>query len=69
MGHLHCGGRQLIGGHNNQIKVGVEVGGVRWREDATRAEHVGGRCLFELGLESKEDKNSKITLAVALDVS
>ncbi len=28
MGHLHCGGCLLvIGGHNNQIKVGVNVGG------------------------------------------
>ncbi len=27
MGRLHCGGRLLIGGHNNQIKVGVDVGG------------------------------------------
>jgi hypothetical protein len=27
MGRLHCGGRLLIGGHNNQIIVGVDVGG------------------------------------------
>ena len=27
MGRLHCGGRLSIGGHNNQIKVGVDVGG------------------------------------------
>ena len=27
MGRLHCGGRLLIGGHNNQMKVGVDVGG------------------------------------------
>jgi hypothetical protein len=27
MGRLHCGGRLLIGGHNNQIKVGVDAGG------------------------------------------
>ena len=27
MGRLHCGGRLLIGGHNNQITVGVDVGG------------------------------------------
>ncbi len=27
MGRLHCGGRFLIGGHNNQIKVGIDVGG------------------------------------------
>ena len=26
MGHLHCGGRLFIGGHNNQIKVGFDVG-------------------------------------------
>ncbi len=28
MGHLHCGGRLFIGGHNNQIKAGFDVGGV-----------------------------------------
>ena len=27
MGRLHCGGRHLKGGHNNQIKVGFDVGG------------------------------------------
>ena len=27
MRRLHCDGRLLIGGHNNQIKVGVDVGG------------------------------------------
>ena len=27
VGRLHCGGWLLIGGHNNQIKVGVNVGG------------------------------------------
>ena len=27
MGRLHCGGRLLIGGLNNQIKVGVDAGG------------------------------------------
>jgi len=27
MGRLHCGGRLLIGGHNNHMKVGVDVGG------------------------------------------
>ncbi len=71
MGHLHCGGRLLSGGHNTQTNVGVTVGGVCWREDATRAQGgtCGGRCLFELGLKSKEDKNSKISLAMALDVS
>ena len=26
MGRLHSGGHLLIGGHNNQIKVGVDVG-------------------------------------------
>jgi hypothetical protein len=27
MGRLHCGGRHLKGGHNNQIKVGFDIGG------------------------------------------
>ncbi len=27
MGRLHSGGRLFIGGHNNQIKVGFDVGG------------------------------------------
>jgi hypothetical protein len=57
MGRLHCGGRLLIGGHNNQIKVGVNIGGGRWRGDATRAESVGGVLyLPESGVKSKEKK-------------
>ena len=27
MGRLHCGGGLLIGGHNNQMKDGVDIGG------------------------------------------
>ncbi len=27
MGHLHWGGRLLIGGHNNQLWIGFDVGG------------------------------------------
>ena len=41
-GPLAFDGRHLMGGHNNQIKVGVDVGGGDWREEATTDECVGG---------------------------
>ena len=43
--------------------------GGRWRGEAARAERVGGGCLPEPGIESKENKKTKIKLVVALDGS
>ncbi len=49
----------LIAGHNNQLIVGVNGGGERLKGDATRAERVGGGCLF-VPAGKLNDKKSKI---------
>jgi hypothetical protein len=54
--HFALDGRRLMGGHNNQPKVGVNSGGGHWRGDATRAECVGGCCLFILGGKLSHEK-------------
>ena len=59
MGRLHCGGRLLIGGHNNQIKVGVDVGGDVGEERGPGRNVWGGCCLFLSGVELKGNKNRK----------
>ena len=44
MGRLHCGGRLLIGGHNNQMEVGVDAGR-GGGEGARPRRNVGGRMV------------------------
>ncbi len=56
MGRLKCGGRLLIGGHNNQKVVGVDVGGDVGEEARPGRNVVGGCCLPEPGVELKEKK-------------
>ncbi len=67
MGRLHCGGRLLIGGRNNQIKVGVDVFEGDVGEETRPGRNVwGGCCLFLLGVELKGNKKTKILNAMAL---
>ena len=59
-GPLALDGRLLIEGHNNQIFVGVDVGGNVGEERRLWWNVWGGCCLFAPGVESKRNKNSKI---------
>jgi hypothetical protein len=56
---LALDGRRLMGGHNNQPKIGIKGGGGRWRGDATRAERVGGVLSLCSGRQIKWQKKSK----------
>ncbi len=55
-GPLALDGRRLMGGHNNQPKVGIN-GGRGIEGEATGAERVGGCCLFAWSGELTKKKN------------
>lgn len=54
-GPLAFDGRHLMRGHNNQIKVSVDVGGGHWREEATTEERVGGVLSLRAGRRIEEE--------------
>ena len=68
MGRLHCGGRHLIGGHNNQIKVGFDVGG-DVGEETRPGRNVWGGVVSRNRASNRRRKKNKKKLVVALDGS
>ena len=54
-GPLAFDGRHLMRGHNNQIQVGVDVGGGCWREEATSEERVGGVLSLRAGRRIEDE--------------
>ena len=54
-GPLAFDGRHLMRGHINQIKVGVDVGGGDWREEATTDERVGGVLSLRAGRRIEDE--------------
>ena len=58
-GPLAFDGRHLMRGHNNQIQVGVDVGGGIGEKRRPVKNVWGGCCLFVPGGEFKRNKNQK----------
>jgi hypothetical protein len=58
MGRLHCGGRLLIGGHNNQMKVVVDIGG-DVEEERRSGRNVWGVLSPGTGRRIEGEKNRK----------
>jgi hypothetical protein len=68
MGRLHCGGRHLKGGHNNQIKVGFDVGG-GVGDERQPGRKVWGVVVSRNRASNRRRIKTKIKLVVALDGS
>ena len=58
-GPLAFDGRHLMRGHDNQIQVGVNVGGGIGEKRQPRKNVWEGGCLFVPGGELKRNKNQK----------
>ena len=67
-GPLALDGRHLKGGHNNQIKVGFDVGGALERRGG-QGGACGGVLSTGTGRRIEGEKKTKIKLVVALDGS